>query len=570
LANLKFKYFVTFNRRLVLSLLGVTAIALSPSPAFTQIPVIPPPLPQNLPKPLPSPDELLKIPSQTPQPTQTEPDDTGAIAIKRFEVIGSTVFSPDELNAVLAEFANRSLTFAELIQARSAITDLYIRKGYITSGAYIPPQDLSSGIVQIQVVEGGLQEIKVTGTERLSPDYIRSRINIATGAPLNRERLIEALQVLQINPLIASLSAELSAGDRVGQNTLELTVKEAETFDLQLSIDNNRSPSVGSLRRRIQASEANLTGLGDSLTISYGNTDGSNTYDLNYNLPVNPYNGSISLALSLSNSNVIESPFDALNIYSTSNSYDLTFRQPVIQTPSQDLAFGVVASYRESSSSLLGIPFPLSPGANDQGVTKISILSLFQEYTQRSSQSVLSFRNQLNIGLGGVFGSTVNVSPPDSRFVAFRGQAQYVGLLAPETVMLLRGDLQLSDRALVPLQQISVGGQDSLRGYRQDLLLGDNGAFFTAEMRIPIARIPEIEGLLQIAPFLDSGMVWTSSSDSNPDPNFLIGTGLGLRWQMGNRMTALLNYGIPLMNVQNSRKTWQENGIYFSLTYNLF
>ncbi|MFZ4557804.1 MAG: hypothetical protein ACOYN8_15685 [Pseudanabaena sp.] len=75
---------------------------------------------------------------------------------------------------------------------------------------------------------------------------------------------------------------------------------------------------------------------------------------------------------------------------------------------------------------------------------------------------------------------------------------------------------------------------------------------------------------MQIAPFIDSTMVGTSSGEANPSQNLLVGTGLGLRWQMGNRMTALLNYGIPLMNVSNSRKTWQENGICFSVIYNLF
>ncbi|MEI6332315.1 MAG: hypothetical protein WCP16_23995 [Pseudanabaena sp. ELA645] len=54
---------------------------------------------------------------------------------------------------------------------------------------------------------------------------------------------------------------------------------------------------------------------------------------------------------------------------------------------------------------------------------------------------------------------------------------------------------------------------------------------------------------MQIAPFIDSTMVGTSSREANPSQNLLVGTGLGLRWQMGNRMTALLNYGIPLMNV---------------------
>jgi hemolysin activation/secretion protein len=559
----------------IFNLLGTAWIAIMPSQAFAQTPRIitpttPSPLPQNIPAPLPSPDQLLKPPSQTAPPTNIEPTETGAISVQQFEVLGSTVFSTIELNEVLDKFIKRSLTFTELLQARSAITDLYISNGYITSGAYIPPQNLGTGIVQIQVIEGGLQEIKVTGTNRLNPDYIRSRINIATGAPLSRDRLIEALQVLQINPLIANISAELSAGDLVGRNTLELKVRESETFNMQLSLDNNRAPSVGSFRRRIKVSEANLTGLGDSLTVGYSNTDGSNAYELNYSLPINPYNGTVAFAFSNSNSNVIETPFNILDIYSNSTNYDLTFRQPVLQTPSQELAFGIIGSYRESLSSLLKIPFPLSAGADNNGVTKVSVLSFFQDYTQRSSQSVLAFRNQLNIGLGGVLGSTVNSSFPDSRFVSFRGQAQYVNLLAPATLLLFRGDLQLSDRLLVPLQQIGFGGQDTLRGYRQDLLLGDNGASLSAEVRIPVLRVPEVEGILQIVPFIDSAMVWTSSGEANPAQNLLVGTGMGLRWQMGNRMTALLNYGIPLISVPNSRKTWQENGIYFSLTYNLF
>lgn len=569
----------------VLNLLGIVWIGLIPSQVFAQTtnlpatapvltpriiaPTTPPPLPQGIPAPLPSPDELLKSPSQIAPPVDTKPPQTGAIAVKQFQVLGSTVFSTAELNEVLDKFTKRSLTFNELLQARSAITDLYISKGYITSGAFIPPQNLQSGIVKIQVIEGGLEEIIVTGTNRLSPDYIRSRINIATGAPLNRDRLIEALQVLQINPLIASLSAELSAGDRPGKNILELKVSETQTFNLQLSLDNNTVPSIGSFSRGLQISEANLTGLGDSLTVAYSNTDGSNVYNLNYSIPINPYNGTLAFAFSNTNSNVIEAPFNVLDIYANSTTYSLTFRQPVLQTPNQELAFGAIGSYSDSLTSLLGIPFPLSAGANDNGVTKVSVLSFFQDYVQRSSQSVLAFRNQINIGLDGI-GSTVNARFPDSRFVSFRGQAQYVNLLAPETLLLFRSDIQLSDRPLVPIQQISFGGQDTLRGYRQDLLLGDNGASLSAELRVPVLRVPEIEGILQIAPFIDSGMVWTSSGEANPPQNLLVGTGMGLRWQMGTRMTAVLNYGIPLMNVPNRRINWQENGIYFSVIYNLF
>jgi hemolysin activation/secretion protein len=543
------------------------------TPNLNQIPsVITPnpatPLPQKPRQPLPPPEQLLNLPAK-PLEIPTGANQSGTVIVQKFTILGSTVFSEAELNAATNQFTKRPITFAELLQARTAITNLYITNGYITSGAYLPPQNLQSGTVTIQVVEGSISEIKVIGMERLDPNYVRSRLNIASGAPLHRDRLINALQILQLNPLMANISAELSVGDRPGQNILEVKVKEANSLNLQLSLDNNRAPSSGSLRRRIQLNQGNLSGIGDSLSLGYSNTDGSNVYDASYTIPINPYNGTLGLSFSNSNSNIIENPFNILDIYANSTTYDLTFRQPLVQTPQQEFAVGITGSYRENLSSLLKIPFPLSTGADNNGVTKVSLVSLFQDYTQRSNDAVLAFRNQLNIGLGGVWGATINSSFPDGRFVSVRSQAQYVKLLAPNTLVLFRSDLQLSDRPLVPQQKIGFGGQDTLRGYRQDLLLGDNGAALSVEIRIPILKSPESEGILHLTPFVDAAMVWqNSSAEANLSPNLLIGTGLGLRWQMGNRLTATLNYGIPLTNVASTRKTWQENGIYFSLSYN--
>ena len=128
----------------------------------------------------------------------------------------------------------------------------------------------------------------------------------------------------------------------------------------------------------------------------------------------------------------------------------------------------------------------------------------------------------------------------------------------------------MSDRALLPSEQIGFGGQDTLRGYRQDALLGDNGLNLSAELRVPILRIPEWEGLLQIVPFLDAAAVWNSSGQANSSSNTLLGTGLGLRWRVGNSLDLRLDYGIPLISVPNSRNTAQENGLYFNLTFTGF
>ncbi len=66
-------------------------------------------------------------------------------------------------------------------------------------------------------------------------NYVRSRLALATLPPLKRERLLEALQLLQQNPLIQNLSAELAAGSRPGTSVLSITVREAKSFNTQVT-----------------------------------------------------------------------------------------------------------------------------------------------------------------------------------------------------------------------------------------------------------------------------------------------------------------------------------------------
>ncbi|MFN5979250.1 MAG: ShlB/FhaC/HecB family hemolysin secretion/activation protein, partial [Pseudanabaena sp.] len=158
----------------------------------------------------------------------------------------------------------------------------------------------------------------------------------------------------------------------------------------------------------------------------------------------------------------------------------------------------------------------------------------------------------------------------DSQFVSWRGQMQYVRLFAPETLLLLRTDLQLSDRPLLSKEQINFGGQDNIRGYRQDALLSDNGLLLSMEMRIPLLRLPEISGLLQIITFYDFGTVWNHQAETNPDPSTLASVGVGLRFQVSDRLTIRIDLGIPLSRIFAEKKTLQENGIYFSILTNPF
>ena len=535
--------------------------------------VLPEPETQPAVEPLPPLEELL--PQLEIAPNSSQPiieENPGEIIIEQFKVIGSTVFSAEELAAVLEPFTKRAISFAELLQAQEAIIKLYRDQDYITSGAFIPPQPLQEGTITIQVVEGEVEAIDIKGTSRLNPSYISSRVELGATTPLNQEQLLETLQMLQLNPLIENLQVELAAGSSPGRSVLEVEVEEADTFGVELSLDNQRSPSVGSFRRRLQVSHGNLLGFGDSFDFSFFNTEGSNSLEnISYTFPINPRNGTIAFSHSRSRNNIIEEPFNILDIESKSRSYELTYRQPLSQTPTEEFALGLTAS-RQEVQTFLGIgdigPFPLSEGADDNGETKIYALRFFQEYTKRSNQDIFAARSQLSFGIGAL-DATINDSAPDSEFFAWRGQAQYLRLLTPDLTLFFRSDLQLSNEPLVSLEQFSLGGPLSVRGYRQALLLADQGLFASAEIRATVLRIPEWDATLQLAPFFDFGTV-SNNSNNQLELSTLYSLGIGLRLSLGNHWFATFDWGIPLVEVNNSGQSLQEQGLYFSIEYRLF
>ncbi|WP_017712901.1 ShlB/FhaC/HecB family hemolysin secretion/activation protein [Prochlorothrix hollandica] len=528
--------------------------------------------PREQPDSLPPPEQLLQPANPSPGLGDRlgEPE---TIQVDRYEVLGSTVFSAETLATATQPFTGPSVSFAQLLQARSAVTQLYEDGGYIYSLAFLPEQTLEGGVVTLQVIETSLTEVTVEGLGRLRDSYVTSRVRKATGTPLQRDRLLQGLRLLQLDPLLQTLSAELSMGLRPGESTLHLTVTQAPTFTMGAGFDNGRVPSVGSFRRQFSVREGNLLGFGDGLGVRYNNTQASNSVDVDYTLPINARNGTLSLLYSRSGSQVIEEPFDILEIRSAAQTWDLSLRQPLYQTPTQEFAVGLGLNHRSTTTSLevegTRFDFPLSQGAGDDGRTRLSVVNITQDWTRRGASQVLGFRSQFNLGTDWL-GATQNSDQPDSSFFSWQGQGQWVRQFAPDTLLLVKGNLQLADRPLLSLEQFSNGGFGSVRGYRQDQLLTDNGFFGSIEARIPIFRIRQINSVAQVTPFFDYGVGWNSGEGDNPSQRRLASVGVGLRWGFADRVTARLDWGLPLINNDdNDYGSLQEHGFLFSIETDL-
>ncbi|MEL7008078.1 MAG: ShlB/FhaC/HecB family hemolysin secretion/activation protein [Cyanobacteria bacterium J06588_4] len=538
---------------------------LTPEPENPEVPPLLPPEDnplESLPTP-PIPESVLDIP--------------GAISVKQFSFTGNTVFEAAELNRELASFTQQPVSFAQLVQAANRITALYVSEGYITTGAYIPEQSLDSDTVEIQIVEGSLGEIAVEVEGRLNPGYVRDRLVSRIDQPLNINQLQSALQLIQLNPLIEDLTAELAAGITPGTNILRVTVNSADTFSIRAKLNNNRNTSIGTFERGLQLEEGNLLGIGDRFRLTYDNTDGSNQFGGGYTFPLNARDGTLGVNFRWGKNEIIQSSFEEIDIDIRTRNYGLTWRQPLWQkaTPevSQELAFGVTAARRESDGTIMDEPQPLTPGADEEGEIRTSVISLEQEWLQRNRQQVISARSQFNFGID-VLDATVLEDEPDSQFFSWRGQFSYLRSLGrPQRgispTVLLRSELQLAAEALISTEQFSLGGATTVRGYRQDALLSDSGFLAAAEFRLPVARFEPVDATLQFAPFIDFGTGWNNDAEEL-EFSTLIGTGFGLLLQTPERFSARFDWGIPLINSDDQGSSLQEDGVYLQLEYSFF
>ncbi len=504
------------------------------------------------------------VPESPPQSSPSE----ASVTLKTIQVNGSQIFSPGEFDAWMAPFLNKPLAPTDLRAIADTITQHYLNQGYITSRALDPV--VSGDRATVQIVEGAIEQIEITGTERVSQDYIRRRIELAAQQPLNTNRLEEQLKLLRNDPLFEELSASLRAGDGLGQSVLAVTVKEAQSFTAEASVDNYSPPSVGSERFGTQLQYRNLTGNGDVLSGGYtrSRTGGSQQVNLSYSTPVNPREGTLSLSADWTRTKITQDEFESLNITGNSQRYSLQYRQPLLRSLRQELALSAGFTFQDGQTFLDGTPTPFGAGPDADGISRTAVINFGQDYVKRDPSGAWALRSQFNLGTG-LFDATNNAEPmPDGQFLSWLGQVQRVQRLGDNHLVIAQGSLQLSSDALLASQQFSLGGGQSLRGYRQNVRSGDNGFRVSVEDRITLQRDAGGASTVQLAPFAEVGKVWNDvDNPSGSGTALLASAGVGVIWKPTPASTIRVDYGVPLVSLGDRGNNLQDQGVHFSASY---
>jgi len=487
--------------------------------------------------------------------------------VREIRVDGAEALDAAALDQVLAGFEGRPLSFNDMVQLRDRLTALYVEAGYVTSGAVL--EALEDGVLRIQIIEGALERIEVRSTGHFREKYVAGFLaGFGDPEPVNVLDLEERLQILQQQPHVSSVEAQLLPGSQRGESVLLVSPIETERWFLGLEASNQLSPAIGSAQAVASLNVLNLTGRADDLRFGARGAEGLLEFMGEYDFPVGDRGQRLSLYAFGADSDIVREPFKDLDIGADSLTAGGRFRLPIFRSLLTQTNLVLAAEWRQSRTYLLGQGFSFIEGPED-GRARMAIVRGGIESLHRSQRDVVFGRLEVSLGLDA-FGATVAETDevPDGRFVKLRGQFQWARRLPwLDSELLLRLDGQLSNDPLFGLEQYPIGGRWTVRGYRENTLIRDNALIFSAEWRLPLRQDPTGRSRLELRPFVD----WSHSGNVNADeigPRSLSSVGAGIYWSPVEALQFEVYWGEALEAVTYaSEYDIQDDGIHFRFTW---
>jgi hemolysin activation/secretion protein len=489
--------------------------------------------------------------------------------IWELQVEGNTVLPTEKIERAVYPFVGPDKTIQDVESAQHALEVLYRDAGYPTVVVDIPEQDVTEGIVRLRVVQGTVSRVRVTGSRYFSLGRIRSGVPaVAQGEVPYLPALQE--QIKQINQTTPdrTVTPIFRPGRTPGTVEVELRVKDEFPLHGDVELDNRYSKDTTKLRASTTLRYANLWQREHSASLMY-QTSPEDTSEVRAlaGTYVVPLGGGDALAAYAVDSKSNVATAGALSVLGNSRIYGARFVKSLAEQKNDyhSATFGM--DYKNTDQNV-------SPeGGGGEADTPVNYTQFLAQYrgTLAGQDSRLSFGFSANFAPRGMGNS-------ESEFENARYKAKpnylYIGSFGEYTRDLDRGmqlrlafDGQLSDSPLVDNEEFMAGGADSVRGYYESQVLGDDGITVNAELYSPsfASLLPYVSDLRFLA-FFDGSRVRVLQPLPGQKSNFTLdSTGVGLRIKGERGLAGSLDWAWPLHDDDGVNKG--DSRALFSLNY---
>jgi len=411
----------------------------------------------------------------------------GTFVLKEVAIAGATALRPAELQRAYEPYLNKEISIKELETIALAVETAYERKGYLTTGAYIPEQDIKDGKVEIKVSEGRMGALKIEGGRWFSPSLIEKYYHAKKSHILNVDVLQRDILRLNQNPDL-EVKAVLSPGEISGTSDVTLQLQDKFPWHAGVGEDNQGTRLTGKYRTSYILRSTNLTGLADTLFVDALMSRDSFGESVSYSVPIGTYGTRVS----------VDASYFTMTLGEEFRDFDIT-GQAQIYSPRVTFEVALQESFQVFANAGIDIKSIIrkmsgSTTSDDQlrlpwcGLD-LKIVDAFGGRTE--------FSPKLVFGRDDIFGACRKGDPLASRagtggsFVAYTQNLNRIQKMPFRSYLSIRSRCQLASHSLPSSEQLQIGGAYSVRGYPEGDYLADEGGFISTDWIFPLYVIPE-------------------------------------------------------------------------------
>ena len=439
--------------------------------------------------------------------------------IVRFQVEGNTLLPQAQVQGILAPLAGSKRVYGDIQKALEALEGAYRAAGYSTVQVYVPEQELTSGVVRLQVTEGVIGKVIISGNQHFDDANIRASLpQLKEGKAPNLRLMSEAIQLSNENPA-KQLAVTLGVSEEEGKVDAKVAVTEEDPQRFFATLDSTGTAATGRSRVGVAYQNANLFKLDHTLTLAYtGSADAPagvkvDIFSVGYRMPFYGLGDSLDLIYGNSGVNTPStSPTlgGALGIVGKGEVFGARWNHYFARRGeySSKLIFGFDYKYINSSCTTAGTPASIDPPTPPIAACvpyTTRPLSLTYSGQRLSPGRMFDYNIGIarNLALGTQYtnldGATDRYSyltsgnratRDDFSIVRFGGS--YLNAFQTDWQLRVAASAQYAGNPVVAAEQLGLAGSTAVRGFDERAAAADSGYFANAEIYTP--EIGKTEG----------------------------------------------------------------------------
>ena len=480
------------------------------------------------------------------------------ITLKSIQFQGVTILGDMEFKGIVEPFLNTPMSYEQMLEI-GMVVESYYRKNNYLARAMLPPQDLTDGVLTVDVIESVFSKVEV---EQELEELPNTQAHVAAiieaqqkpGQPLNTQSVDRALALANDLPGL-SVQGSLRQGREAGETELLLKLYQGRTRQTELTMDNGGSRSTGAIRLLASMTWFNPNDLADLLSVVAVHTRGSDYARLAYSVPVGVDGWRMGVNASVMNYEVVVGEQGMVGAVGRAVTQGLEWVYPLLRADDRSATVTLTADAKKfQNTSAQG----LLMSDYEAKVMAAQVSGFYRDLNPGGGTGTYSLQlSHGGINLDGSLSQQTDATTTQTEgvFNKIRLNGSWQQALTTQTSAFVSYTGQLSDKNLDSSEKMQLGGMNGVRAYPTGEGSGSDAQLIQLELR------HQLESGISMAAFYDWGQVWLQHDPSYPGgPQHNLNTYKGFGASVGYTTESGVNFKATWARKQGSNPNPTQTG----------